>query len=193
MASPPMVWPRGIGIWPTKIDAEHAVGQPDLRVEVRVVHRHRHLVGGVLVGEGVARLDEVLGDRGHAVELVVDVEAVEVQVGADGQLVGEPELGLVAHLEVDRRGRARRRCRSTPRTTSPGARSQSAISAVRSNTLVPSAFTSVGSRIGVARRPRSRRGTAPSCRAWRRSWPRSPCRRVDVASGWRAAACRRPR
>ena len=28
MASPPMVWPRGIGIWPTKIDPNMPLGSP---------------------------------------------------------------------------------------------------------------------------------------------------------------------
>ena len=60
-----------------------------------VVHGHGHLVGGVLVGEGGAGFDDVLGDRCDAVVLVVDVEAVEVQIGGDRQVVAEPELDLV--------------------------------------------------------------------------------------------------
>ena len=83
MTSPPIGLAPGDRDLADEDRAEHAVGQPDLGVEVRVVHGDRHLVGGVLVGEGLARFDEVLGDRGDAVELVVDVEAVEVQVGGD--------------------------------------------------------------------------------------------------------------
>ena len=37
---------------PTRIGAEHAVGQEHVAVGVRVVHRHRLLVGDEVVGEG---------------------------------------------------------------------------------------------------------------------------------------------
>ena len=74
-------------------------------VGVRVVHRHRLLVGGELVGEGLARLDEWLGDRRHPVVGVGDVDSVPVDVGGDGQLVEHPHLDAVTDLELQHRRR----------------------------------------------------------------------------------------
>ena len=72
---------------------------------VGVVHRHRLLVGGERVGERRAGFDEGLGERSDAVVGVVDVDAVPVDVGGDGQVVLDPHLHLVPDVEVHHRGR----------------------------------------------------------------------------------------
>ena len=72
---------------------------------VRVVHAHRGLLGRELVGEGLARLDRVLGVGRHAVHGVRDPHAVEVEGGRLRQLVGEHDPDLVADLDLDGRGR----------------------------------------------------------------------------------------
>ena len=53
------------------------------------------------VGVGLARGDQLLGDRGDAVLVVGHVDAVPVDVSSERQFVGHLDLDLVADLEID--------------------------------------------------------------------------------------------
>ena len=100
---PETVWPAGSGTSPTYIVPNRPLGTASWPWAWAW---YMPIAGSVTVnsvGVGLAGGDEVLGDRGHAVLVVGDVDAVPVDVGADRQLVGELDLDPVADLEVDAR------------------------------------------------------------------------------------------
>ena len=83
--------------------AEQPVRDALVGVGVGVVHADGRFGDGEAVGVRLAAGHEVLGDRGDAVLVVGDVDAVPVDVGADRELVGDLDLDLVADVEIDAR------------------------------------------------------------------------------------------
>src|SRR4029453_5664244 len=68
-----------------------------------VVHGHGGVVGDELVRERLPRFDERLGDGRDAVHGVVDVDAVEVQVGAHRELVVQHDAHAGTDVDPDLR------------------------------------------------------------------------------------------
>jgi hypothetical protein len=88
--------------------------------------------------------DRVLGVGGDPVHVVRGGDAVPVDIGAERGEVGDVDLELVAHVDLDP-GSGDLAVVGPPSTNLPGSTSHSITSAVNSKTLVPSALISTGS------------------------------------------------